>query len=589
MRLISLVANQPSFHAVNFHRSGLSLIVSRRESIRKGNESDTYNGTGKSLLIALIHFCLGSNANKEFERKLGGWEFTLEFAVGAGNYEVRRATSEQGVLWLNDAKLSLQKFRQIMVERVFPSAGAMAHLSFRSLISAFIRPTRAAYERFDTLVAKEKDYTKLVRNGFLLGMDMDLIAEKHRLREEHTRITTSQANLEKDELLRSFFIGERDLDIDLRYLEEKARALEADLKEFKIADNYHEVEQEADALTRRLQELNNEQLLLEESLHAIQKSLKSKPDVQPERLVALYEEARVSIPAAVVKTLEEVQHFNERLLSGRQHRLTREKVQIQDRIKQLKVEIRQIADDRDHKLGFLNAHGALDEFVKLNGVLADCRQKAQKLRDYRDLRDKYSNALNEIKAALAHENTKTTEYLRGEGAAIIRENMDRFFELANRFYPGKPSGLTVNNNSSDRNQLRFNIDAKIQDDASDGINEVKIFCFDMTLLLTHRQHGQHFVFHDSRLFSDIDAKMRATLFKVAHTLARKHDFQYIASLNQDQIDGMREFFNNDEFEAIFGSRSVVLELKDQSPTDKLLGVQIDMRYDDAHENAPDTE
>lgn len=583
MRLISLTANQPGFHGVTFHKSGLSLIVSRRESIHSGKESDTYNGTGKSLIVALIHFCLGANANKEFERKLGGWEFTLDFALASVPYRVRRATSEQNVIWLNDSKTDLKKFKQIMLERVFPLAGERAHLSFRTLLPAFIRPRRSSYERFDTVVAKEKDYTKLVRNGFLLGLDMDLIAEKYRLREKQARITNQQSNLEKDDLLRSFFVGGRDLEIDLRHLEEKARTLEADLQQFKVADNYHEVEMEANDLARRLQELGNQHLLLEESLHAIQKSLKAKPDVQPERLVSLYNEASVAMPAAVLKTLDEVQQFNASLLAGRQQRLAKEKAEIQQRIKDVKKEIGRVGEEQDKKLVFLNAHGALDEFVKLNGLLSDCRQKAQKLRDYRDLRDKYSNALNETKAALAHENTKATDYLRGEGASVITENMDRFIDLANRFYPGKPSGLTVNNNSGDKNQLRFLIDAKIQDDASDGINEVKIFCFDMTLLLTRHQHNQQFIFHDSRLFSDIDAKMRATLFKVAHEISNAHGLQYIATLNQDQIDGMREFFSDEEYSVIFGNRSVVLNLMDRSPADKLLGIQIDMRYDDAQD------
>lgn len=589
MRLISLTANQAGFHPVIFHDRGLSLIVSRRESARSGKESDTYNGTGKSLLVALVHFCLGSNANKEFERKLGGWEFALKFSIGSAVYCVRRATSEQNVLWLNDAQYELKKFRLYMQELVFPLTGNRKHLGFRSFISAFIRPRRESYERFDTILAKETDYAKLIRNGFLLGLDIDLIERKYQLREEQSRTSGRKANLEKDELLKNFFVEGRDLTIDLRYLEDKARVLETDLQRFKVAENYYDIEMEADRLARRIQDVSNERVLLEESLRAIQKSLKTKPDVQPERLLALYREVSVEMPAAVVKTLDEVQGFNERLLSSRQQRLTKEKKAIEARIAELKTELQRLAVEHDEKLAFLNAHGALDEFVKLNGVLADCRQKAQKLRDYRDLRDRYSKALDEIKVSLAHENTKTTDYLRGEGERLTNENMAHFCNLANRFYPDKPSGLIVKNNSGDKNQLRFTIDARIQDDASDGINEVKIFCFDVTLLLTHHHHNQQFIVHDSRLFSDIDAKMRATLFKVAHEMANQHEFQYIATLNQDQIDGMREFFTDEEFSAIFGNHAIVLELMDRAPSDKLLGMQIDMRYDDAVDLSVDEE
>ena len=56
------------------------------------------------------------------------------------------------------------------------------------------------------------------------------------------------------------------------------------------------------------------------------------------------------------------------------------------------------------------------------------------------------------------------------------------------------SGITVYNNEGE-NQLRFNIEAKIEADASDGINNVKIFCYDLTLLFKGFGHSIHFSFH----------------------------------------------------------------------------------------------
>jgi uncharacterized protein YydD (DUF2326 family) len=42
------------------------------------NKKNTYNSVGKSLTIALVHFCLGSNRNIEFETKLKSWCFFIE-------------------------------------------------------------------------------------------------------------------------------------------------------------------------------------------------------------------------------------------------------------------------------------------------------------------------------------------------------------------------------------------------------------------------------------------------------------------------------------------------------------------------------
>ena len=55
MKLLKLRANKESFHTIPFNSKGISLIVAKK---RTENERNTYNSVGKSLSIALIHFCL---------------------------------------------------------------------------------------------------------------------------------------------------------------------------------------------------------------------------------------------------------------------------------------------------------------------------------------------------------------------------------------------------------------------------------------------------------------------------------------------------------------------------------------------------
>jgi len=57
MRLIELRANKDSFKTVKFNNKGMSLIVAKK---RTDSEKNTYNSVGKSLIVALIHFCLAA-------------------------------------------------------------------------------------------------------------------------------------------------------------------------------------------------------------------------------------------------------------------------------------------------------------------------------------------------------------------------------------------------------------------------------------------------------------------------------------------------------------------------------------------------
>ena len=102
---------------------------------------------------------MASNAIEEFEKKIPGWEFTLEFKIENENYIVLRKTSEQGNLILNNKQLSLTEFRNFFAEKLFninTITNEKSSISFRSLISRFIRPKKSSYNDYYTFVYKDQ-------------------------------------------------------------------------------------------------------------------------------------------------------------------------------------------------------------------------------------------------------------------------------------------------------------------------------------------------------------------------------------------------------------------------------------------------
>lgn len=49
MKLLSLRANNPTFHPVIF-KDGINIIVGKQATPSRGNDGNTYNGVGKSLI-----------------------------------------------------------------------------------------------------------------------------------------------------------------------------------------------------------------------------------------------------------------------------------------------------------------------------------------------------------------------------------------------------------------------------------------------------------------------------------------------------------------------------------------------------------
>ncbi|MEM8525962.1 MAG: DUF2326 domain-containing protein, partial [Bacteroidota bacterium] len=134
-------------------------------------------------------------------------------------------------------------------------------------------------------------------------------------------------------------------------------------------------------------------------------------------------------------------------------------------------------------------------------------------------------------------------------------------------------GIEVSNNEGE-NQLRFNIKARIQDDSGDGVNSVKIFCFDWTILLGGYNHNVQFIYHDSLILDGLDPRQRATLLEIAHNKSQKHNLQYIINANQDALESTKIYLGDNYANIV--ENNVVIELTDESIQSKLLGVQVEL-------------
>ncbi|HTD05557.1 DUF2326 domain-containing protein [Undibacterium sp.] len=566
-----------SFKTVEFNPDGLTLIVgvktpAKENKAPKGDK--TYNGVGKSLLIELIHFCLASKAKESFKKTLPGWEFTLTFEIDGIQHTASRNTLSQSKIFLDHNEITLPKYKSFLEERVFNIPTNAPGLAFRPLISKFIRSGSQSYNKPDETISDYTPYDALVRNCFLLGLDTDLIVEKSLLRKEYSETEQLVNSFEKDTVIRDFFKGDLDVDITLTYSQEEIRRLEDELKRFEVAANYYEIQQEADKLADRLFDLKNQIVLIRNAIGSIDASLKQKPDISREKVLALYSEVVQAFRPETIKHLDEVEHFHQSLLANRIARLSRDKLKFIKELSAVEDDISAGQVTLDQKLALLGSSRALDQFVAITNQISALKAESQKLRDFKELKQKYSDSLAKISSKLSAAIIKTNAYL-SECEEDVELKLAPFRSLAKRFYPKAPAGISLKNNEGE-NQIRFDLDIRIQNDASDGINEVRLFCFDMTLLLA-KSHKARFLVHDSRLFSDIDPRQRAVLFKTAHELTKSAGLQYIATMNEDQIESMSDQFTIEELDSVI-NKNITVRLKDDSAESKLLGIQVDLQY-----------
>lgn len=575
MQLIKVYSNKASFRTVEFNRAGLNFIVAKQKIPGTSEKGKTYNGVGKSLLVRIIHFCLGASVKSHgiFCEKLLGWEFFVDFEIGRNKYTARRLTGEPKIIFLNNEELPISKFNKKMNTLCFDIPTDISFLSFRSLIPFFIRPRKESYVAYNKPGTTGGNYQALLYNVFLLGLDVALAQKKYNIRKEQDRIKKLEKNFKKDSLLRDFFNGNKDVDLTLVDLEERIKHLDDDLSNFKVAEDYNEVQLDADKVESELFTLNNSVIMLQNNIENISKNLKFSPDMNKADIKTIYSESKIHFPENMSKTLDDLENFYGKLISNRKRRLLEQQNKLKLEQQDKKTGAERLQKELDKLMKYLGEHQALDLFVSLSNKSAELKAEHGSLKKYQELQSEYKTKERQAEKNLLELTELTDNYLKEIKADTI-DLRNYFRSLAKIFYSDSIAGLTIDNNDGD-NQLRFIIDAKIESDASDGINNVKIFCYDLTILFKVRNHKINFIFHDSRLFDGTDERQKTDMFKTVYQKFADVDKQYIATVNQNQLDEIKKHLTDEEYENII-IQNTVLTLTDESHTEKLLGIKIDL-------------
>jgi uncharacterized protein YydD (DUF2326 family) len=447
------------------------------------------------------------------------------------------------------------------------------------LITRFIREGKNGYTSFNTFKAKEQSPIDLVNTAYLLGLDVNRIIRKIDLKEEDDLLKQQETNLAKDPVMHSLLLGsERIEDIDLRLLDirQQIDKLQHNIRNFVIAEDYGEIKLQADAISQDLYSWRNIVTKCNIALANISRSLERKPDIKKQNLVSFFEEANVSLGEMVIKTLEEVESFNEKLLNDRSRILIKQQDEYTRQLKEAEQKVKELESQEDEKLQYLKSHGALDDYTKLTELLSDQKFKMEKLEQYKQLQKDYKKRREEIKLAFTDENLETQKYLdRIDG--LVQRHMEFFHDLVKTFYSDKRAGLQILNNSG-INKQRFDIEARISDDSGDGVNETKIFCFDWTLLSARQNNRIGFLVHDNRILSETDPRQIATMFRNADKICQDYGFQYILTINECSLDLLRQEMSEEEYTNLVKQKEV-LELNDASDSGKLLGIHVDLKYE----------
>lgn len=553
--IVAITANRGSFKPF---RPGETFNLVVAERTRESTEKDSRNGSGKTSLVRIVHWCLGASADKNhpFRKtdELGEWRFSLTLRVRGVLLTASRAVETPNRIELHaddleslvpearpgdDPYVPLAEWRGPILGRLFfgikAKESASGHPGTRDLIHYFARLDRDAFIDPFKHFARQGAAESQSQQAFLLGLDWQYPIKSRELTDEAAKLADAQQKVAEAALLGA---GHDDVDTLEAELQAAIVNLEADVAErsrqleaFHVLPQYREIETEASALTVALHEVTTQNIVDEQRISFYERSLEAETPADLGRLKDMYAEAGVVFADQLQRRLEDVQAFHLELIKNRREYLASEIQRLQTEIRRRTAELERMDARRSELMGILKQHGALEEFQQLQQLHGHRTAALERLRSEFEQLRRFEARLDEVQLEkqqlildarkdLAERNEVLTDAVRIFGAntaALYTE----------------PGALLIGVNKDGGYSLKYDIPKS----ESQGVQEMVVFAYDLTLaeIWARRGLGPGFLVHDSSIFDGVDERQVARALVLAERKSRECGFQYICLFNSDAI------------------------------------------------------
>ncbi len=534
----NLFSTLPTFRNLGDLKPGLNVLLAQKPE--GASSKQTRNRAGKTSFVETVHFLTGSEAGTDSifrTTELAEYTFGMDFDLKDARTVVERSGSAKAKIYVTTSpdakrKLSATDWVTFLGEEMFGlsslEAAGSKPPSFRSLFAYFVRRQMSgAFTTPEKQATMQGTGDMQMALMFLLGLDWQIARDWQAVRDREKTLE----ELKKAAGTGAFgsIIGKAaDLRTQLTLQEARLKKLYSEIETFQVLPEYRELEIESAKLTRQLNELANANTLDFAAIRDLEGALASEIPPDLEDLQTIYQEAGVALPGLVRRRYEDVKSFHQSVVRNRKDYLSSELEAAQLRIELRDSQKAQLDQRRGEIMGILRSHGALDQFLKLQGELGRLESEVESLRQRFEAAEQLEGTKNELEI----ERNRLAIRLRRDFAEQnnrLAEAIVAFEETSQRLYESAGS-MTVDETSNGP-MFKF----PMQGQRSKGIKNMQIFCFDMMLMrLCHkRQIGPGFLIHDSHLFDGVDGRQVISALRLGSEISQELGFQYIVTMNED--------------------------------------------------------
>lgn len=557
--IYEIFSTMPTFKPVSFQR-GINILIADKSD--NATNRQTRNGAGKSSLVEIVHFLLGSTPDRQtlFRNSvIGPHRFGMTFDLQGTATTVERSGAESKVFvragafdtWpvrprydprLDDFVVTNNQWKTILGNLMFglpavetsnpedDEQGARFRPSFRSMISYLVRRQSAgAFLQPIRQSTQQKTFDQQVNLSYLVGLDWTISQRWEEVRaKEKTLKELKRASAEG--VFGDLVGNAATLRTRLAVATQRLQALQENVSKFQVLPEYRALEAEASDLVFQINSLADANTIDRGTVTDLEQALQTEVEPDASDLERLYAEIGIALPDTVIRRYEEVRSFHQSIVENRRSYLGGEIQAAQQHIADRNGKIAEL-DARRHQIMYtLQSHGALDQLTKLQAELARRQAEAERLRLAFDTAQQLEGTITQLNIDRNQLSLRLQQDFR-EQSETLTKAIVTFENMSSKLYQDAGS-LTIDPST---NGPVF--DVTIPSQRSAGINKMQIFCFDMMLmqLCSERGFGPGFLIHDSHLFDGVDERQKALALQIGAQMAEELGFQYIVTMNSDAL------------------------------------------------------
>lgn len=549
-----------TFEEIILHK-GLNILLA--DITKKSTGKDTRNGLGKTTFVEIIHFLFGGSCTNNSIFKMSMFKdhfFIMDYRINNTKLTVKRRGLDSNYVYVfcqkgskyeifwgkQENKLRVADWTEFLGKELFNletnDSKINQNIKFRTLFPYFARKAvDGGFLEASKYYKNQKVFSTQIALTYLLGLDTNLSINQKLLEDKKKEISDLKKVLKTDAYKEIVNEG-INLDTEITILEEKMNEFKKELKDFHVHPKYREIELEASSYTKEISELSNKNFIDRQVIIELKEASNNEKNISNINIKDLYEEVKVKLPDALIKSFSDSKLFHEKLISNRKNYLSSELKKYESIVRERGETIDKLSIELSKKMDILNTHGALEQYSLLQTELNELINKINVYKDQQRLiftiREEEANLKIEEQKLIIEITKSLEEHSRIKQKAIllVEETSKSLYDSVAQLNIGQTK------------KGRYDIAMSSRNQNSTGINSMLIYCFDMMMIQMTSYLGRHMdiLIHDSALYDPVDERQIAEALRFARQKSLEKGFQYIVTLNSDDLpkNVMGEVKNN---------------------------------------------